>query len=224
MAEIVALVPARGGSKGIRGKNLVPVGGRPLLAWTVDAALESRHVTRTVVSTDSQEIAEVARSLGADVLDRPAELAQDDTPMQAVIDHALSQLAADVLVLLQPTSPLRRTEHVDQAVELLLGSGADGVVSVVEVPHALRPTSLMCLDAGRLAPLDPEAPLLRQLKAPLYARNGPAVVALRPGTRLYEGDWRAYVMEPRDSLDVDTPFDLELADLLLSRRVGRSAG
>jgi CMP-N,N'-diacetyllegionaminic acid synthase len=221
MADVVALIPARGGSKAVPRKNLAPVAGKPLIAWTLAAALGSRLVARTVVSTDSDEIA--AAVGGADVLQRPPELAADDTPMQAVIDHALSQLECDVLVLLQPTSPLRRSEHVDGAVGLLLESGADGVVSVVEVPHAFRPASLMRLESGRLVPLDPEEPLLRQQKAPLYARNGPAVLALRPGTRLYEGDWRAYVMDASDSLDVDTAFDRDLADLLLSDRSGRSA-
>jgi CMP-N-acetylneuraminic acid synthetase len=221
MADIVALIPARGGSKAIPRKNLAMVAGRPLLAWTLDAALASRLVTRTVVSTDSDEIA--AAVGGADVLRRPPELAADGTPMQAVLDHALSQFGCDVLVLLQPTSPLRRAEHVDAAVGLLVDTGADGVVSVVEVPHAFRPSSLMRLDDGRLVPLDPDSPLVRQQKAPLYARNGPAVLALRPGTRLYDGDWRAYPMDARDSLDVDTPFDLEVADLLLSGRSARTA-
>ena len=223
MADLLALIPARGGSKSIAGKNLAPVAGKPLIAWTIEAALGSRYVARTVVSTDSAEIAEAARSLGAEVLERPADLAEDDTPMQAVIDHARSELPDDLFVLLQPTSPLRRAEHVDDAADLLVASGADIVVSVVEVPHAFRPSSLMRLEGDRLVPLDPDAPLLRQQKAPLYARNGPAVVAFRREVDLYEGDVRAYVMDARDSLDVDTPFDLELADLLLSGRSARSA-
>jgi CMP-N,N'-diacetyllegionaminic acid synthase len=229
MAEILGLIPARGGSKGIPRKNLAPVAGKPLLAWTVGAALASRRLTRAVVSTDSDEIADVARSLGADVLARPAELAADETPMLDVIRHALGELrACDALVLLQPTSPLRRAKHIDEAVELLLDSGADAVVSVVEAPHAFLPASLMLLEEGRLVALDARAPLVRQQKAQLYARNGPAVLALRPerlGGGLYEGDCRAYVMDPRDSLDVDGPFELELAGLLLSSRgsAGRSA-
>jgi CMP-N,N'-diacetyllegionaminic acid synthase len=229
MGEIVGLIPARGGSKGIPRKNLAPVAGKPLLAWTVGAALASRQLTRTVVSTDSEEIAGVARSLGAEVIARPAELAADDTPMLDVVLHALGELdPCEALVLLQPTSPLRRAKHVDEAVELLLESGADTVVSVVEVPHAFLPASLMKLDEGRLVPLDRGAPLQRQQKAPLYARNGPAVLALRPerlGAGLYGGDCRAYVMNPRDSLDVDGLFELELADLLLSSPgpSGRSA-
>jgi CMP-N,N'-diacetyllegionaminic acid synthase len=221
----LALIPARGGSKGVPGKNLAPVAGKPLVAWTLEAALASRSIAETVVSTDSDEIAAVARSLGAAVLERPAELARDDTPMQAVIDHARTRLPHDLFVLLQPTSPLRRPEHVDGAVDLLVETGADIVVSVVELPHAFLPSSLMRLEEGRLVPLDPGAPLLRQQKAALYARNGPAVLAFRRDAALYEGDVRAYVMDARDSLDVDGPFELELASLLLSSRgsEGRSA-
>ena len=219
--DVLALIPARGGSKGIPRKNLAPLAGRPLLAWTLDAALQSRIVTRAVVSTEDDETAEVARSLGADVLARPPELAADDTPMQPVILHALEELGApEVLVLLQPTSPLRRAEHVDEAVELLLSSGADSVVSVVGVPHRYRPGSLMALDGERLVRLADDHAGTRQEKPLVYARNGPAVLALRPeriGADLYGGDCRPYVMGARESLDVDELFDLELAELLLAR-------
>jgi CMP-N-acetylneuraminic acid synthetase len=219
--DILGLIPARGGSKGIPRKNLARLAGRPLLAWTVAAAQESDTVTRAVVSTEDDEIAATADSLGAEVLRRPPELGADETPMRAVIDHALAELdATEVLVLLQPTSPLRRPEHIDDAVRLLLDSDADCVVSVVEVSHRFAPDSLMALDDGRLVPLG-ESATRRQEKRPLYARNGPAVLALRPdrlGSDLYGGDCRAYLMRPEDSLDVDGPFDLELAEFLLSRR------
>ena len=220
--EVVALIPARGGSKGIPRKNLAPLGGRPLLAWTVDAALSSRTVTRTVVSTDDEEIAHAAQELGAEVLDRSPDLAADETPMRDAIVHALDELlGTEVLVLLQPTSPLRRAEHVDAAVELLRSSGADSVVSVVEVPHRYRPGSLMALDGDRLVGLADAQYGTRQEKPVVYARNGPAILALRAetiGADLYGGDCRAYVMEQRDSVDVDEPFDLELAELLLAAR------
>jgi CMP-N,N'-diacetyllegionaminic acid synthase len=217
--DVVALIPARGGSKGIPRKNLVDVAGKPLLAWTVEAALASRAVTRVVVSTDDEEIAGVAEALGAEVLDRPAELAADETPMLEVVRHALGELGpTEVLALLQPTSPLRSAENVDEAVALLVDSDADAVISVVEVPHRFEPGSLMGIEAGRLVRLGDSAPR-RQDKPSLYARNGPAVLALRPdrlGDDLYGGDCRPYVMAPRESLDVDDESDLELARLLLA--------
>jgi CMP-N,N'-diacetyllegionaminic acid synthase len=219
----VALIPARSGSQGIPGKNLAPVGGRPLLAWTVDAARGAERVTDTVVSTDGEEIGDVARELGAEVLARPAGLAGNETPMLDVVLHAAAALGEpDVLVLLQPTSPLRRAEHVDAALRHLVESGADAVVSVVRVPHQFLPESVMVREGDRVRPVDPAAQLLRQAKADLWARNGPAVLALRmPGLAergFYGGDVRALEMAEEDSLDVDTPFDLRLADLLLAER------
>ncbi|MDQ3822052.1 MAG: acylneuraminate cytidylyltransferase family protein [Actinomycetota bacterium] len=218
--DVVGLIPAREGSKGIPRKNLVPLAGKPLLAWTVEAASASRTLTRTVVSTDWDEAAELARQLGAEVLGRPRDLATDDTPMLAVVRHALAELGRfDVLVLLQPTSPLRRAEHVDEAVRLLLESGADSLVSVVEVPHQFRPGKLMAIADGRLVRLGSDPPD-RHVGEKMYARNGPAVLALRPerlGDDLYGGDCRPYVMELLDSVDVDGPHDLELAEFLLTR-------
>lgn len=220
---VVGLIPARGGSKGIPRKNLVPLAGKPLIAWTIEAARASETLTRVVVSTEWEEAAVVARVLGADVLDRPPELATDETPMLDVVRHAVDALGpCDVLVLLQPTSPLRRPEHVDAAVRLLLESDADCVVSVVEVPHQFRPGKLMAVENGRLVRLGDEPPH-RQLDSPLYARNGPAVLALRPDLLvddLYGGDCRPYVMAPEDSVDVDGPLELELAEILLRRRAG----
>jgi CMP-N,N'-diacetyllegionaminic acid synthase len=217
--QVVGLIPARGGSKGIPLKNLAPLGGKPLIRWTLDAARATETLTSVVVSTDSDEIA--AAASGAQVLRRPPELSDDETPMRAVVEHALAQLGSpDVLVLLQPTSPLRRGEHIDEAVRLLLESGADCVVSVVEVPHRFGLESLMALEDGRLVPLA-EAAARRQDKQSVYARNGPAVLAFRPdrlGDDLYGRDCRPYLMRPEDSVDIDEPFDLELAEFLLARR------
>lgn len=215
----IGLIPARGGSKAIPRKNLAAAGGRPLIAWTIDAAHESASLARVVVSTDSDEIADVAGTLGAEVLRRPPELSGDDTPMAAVVAHALEELApVDALVLLQPTSPLRRARHVDEAVALFEATGADCVVSVVEVPHRYVPSSLMHSDGDRLTRLHADAPVLRQQKERLLARNGPAILVLRAtsiGDDLYGGDCRGYLMGERESIDVDSPYELELADYLL---------
>lgn len=231
----LGLVPARGGSKGIPNKNLVPLAGRPLLAYTAAAALASRRLSRVLLSTDSPTIAAAGRALGLDVpFLRPAPLAADDAPMLPVLQHvvetlAASGFAADVVVLLQPTSPLRRGEHIDRAIDLLESSGADSVVSVVEVPHQYNPLSVMTLDGGRLRPYATPTPATatvtrRQDKPRVYARNGPAVLAVRTavilGGSLYGDDTRPLVMSPRDSLDIDEVWDLELAELLLATRAG----
>jgi N-acylneuraminate cytidylyltransferase len=216
MADVLGLIPARGGSKGIVRKNVAPVAGKPLVAWTVEAARGAKELTRIVVSTDDDEIAAAA---GIEILPRPAELAGDETPMALVVRHAVDAFRPEIVVVLQPTSPLRRAEHIDAAVRLLVETGADCVVSVVPVPHRYEPEALMDVREGRLVPRGTARS--RHEKEEVYARNGPAVLALRAdrvGDDLYAGDCRPYVMEERDSLDVDTPFELELADVLLRSR------
>ena len=234
--DILGVIPARGGSKGIRRKNLAPLGGRPLIAHTCDAARGSRGLTRVVVSTDDQEIAATAAALGVDVpFLRPAALAADETPMLDVLLDLLSTLEQreryrpDVLVLLQPTSPFRRAEHIDAAVDLLVASGADSVVSVIQVPHQFTPTSLMRLEGDRLVPAgESQAPPRRQDKPVLYARNGPAVLAVRSEVilrqhALYGRDTRAFIMSRAESVDIDEGFDLQIAELLWAARdAGRS--
>jgi len=210
--------------------------GRPLLAYTADVARTSRRLSRCIVSTDDERIAEAARSLGIDVpFLRPSELASDDTPMLPVLQHAAREIArggaaVDVVVLLQPTSPLRRASHVDAAIDLLESTGADSVVSVVEVPHQFNPVSVMRLEHGRLRPLVDGPPITRrQDKPPVYARNGPAVLAVRTRVletgSLYGNDCRPLIMSASESIDIDSPEDLVLAELMLTR-VGerRTAG
>jgi CMP-N,N'-diacetyllegionaminic acid synthase len=239
--EILGVIPARGGSKGVPRKNLAPLAGRPLIAHTIDAARSSRRLTRVLVSTDDVEIAGVARSLGVDVpFLRPSHLAGDDTPILDVLVDLLRTLSArervdvDILVLLQPTSPFRRSEHIDGAIDLLTSSGADSVVTVVPVPHQFTPTSLMELRGDRLVALNGglastaaegagKSPTRRQDKPLLFARNGPAVVAVHARVlleqqTLYGSDTRALVMSREDSVDIDDSFDLRLAELMIASR------
>jgi CMP-N-acetylneuraminic acid synthetase len=161
---------------------------------------------------------------------RPPHLASDETPMLDVLVDLLASLAVreqyrpDVVVLLQPTSPLRRAEHIDAAVRLLTDSGADAVVSVVAIPHRFSPPSLLRLDGDRLFPwMDGPQPARRQEKPRLFARNGPAVLAVRTAVvaeqrALYGADTRGLVMSDEESLDVDSYFDLKVAELLMASR------
>lgn len=232
--SVLGVIPARGGSQAIPRKNLAPLGGRPLLAHACDAARDSRTLTRTIVSTDDQEIAAVARACGVEVpFLRPALLAADDTPMLDVLVDALTTLAAaegyrpEAVVLLQPTSPFRHAGHIDAAVELLQATGADSVVSVVPVPHQFTPTSLLRMEGDRLvAAVEGAMPTRRQDKPALFARNGPAVVAVRTRVvveerSLYGTDTRGLVMSREDSIDIDDSLDLEIAELLFAARSGR---
>ncbi len=229
MTNVLAVIPARGGSKGIPDKNLALLCGRPLLAYTADAVKGSRRITRAVISTDDARIADCARSLGLDVpFMRPASLAGDDVPMLPVLQHAVREMeqsgfTADVVVLLQPTSPLRRAEHIDAAVDWLERAGGDSVVSVVEVPHQFNPVSVMRIEEGWLKPfLDGPSVTRRQEKPRVFARNGPAVLAVRAdvvkrGSLYGDRSW-PLGMTPEDSLDIDTPWDLRLVESVLSAR------
>jgi CMP-N-acetylneuraminic acid synthetase len=228
ITNVLGVIPARGGSKGIAHKNLAIVAGRPLLAYTADAARASRRLSRVIVSTDDPVIADAARALDLDVpFLRPPELASDTTPMLPVVLHAVDAMGAggfvaDAVVLLQPTSPLRRAEHIDRAVELLDASGADSVVTVTDVPHQFNPVSVMRLEGDRLLPfLDGPQVYRRQDKPLVFARNGPAVLATRVDVvrrgSLYGDDSRALLMTPEESLDIDSQADLERLEYLLRR-------
>ncbi len=227
--RFVGLIPARSGSKGIPGKNIAPCAGKPLLAWTCEAALASRRLARTLLSTDSQEIAAAGRACGVEVpFLRPAALAADDTPSIDVMRHALDWLEssgerADALVLLQPTSPLRTSRHVDEAIMRFESGNADCVVSVVHVPHRFHPYAVMREAASGLVPYEGGDTVTQRQGLPvLWARNGPAVlvvsVAMLRRNQLYGGRTLGYPMAARESFDVDTPFDLELAAQLLAGR------
>jgi len=183
-----------------------------------------------VISTEDESIAGVARGLGVEVpFLRPAHLAADETPMLDVLTDLVASLERieryrpDVLVLLQPTSPFRRAGHIDAAVDLLTSTGADSVVTVVPVPHQFTPSSLMQLHGDRLVPCSEGGSTRRQDKPLLFARNGPAVVAVQ--TRivterhtLYGPDTRGLVMAREESFDIDDAFDLEVAERLMASR------
>lgn len=191
----------------------------------------SRSLSRTIVSTDDEEVAAIAKRIGADVpFLRPPHLALDHTPMIDVLVDALATLdrqegyRPDVVVLLQPTSPFRREDHIDAAVDLLISSGADSVVTVMQVPHQFTPESLMQLRGDRLDSfIQGTTSTRRQDKPVLFARNGPAVVATRSRVvlddhALYGADTRGVVMSREDSFDIDEAFDLKIAELLMVSR------
>jgi CMP-N-acetylneuraminic acid synthetase len=225
---LIGLIPARGGSKGIPRKNLAPCAGKSLLAWTAEAALGSQVFDRVILSTDNAEIAEAGRLLGLEVpFLRPAALSGDDALMHGVVSHAIAAARQggcrpEALVLLQPTSPLRRARHIVEAVDLFRRTGAATVVSVTRVPHRFVPSSLMRERDGQLAPFQGGdfGPTRRQDKAILFARNGPAVLVIRSDVidagKLYGDPTLGYEMDEIASLDVDTPNDLRLADLLIA--------
>jgi CMP-N,N'-diacetyllegionaminic acid synthase len=225
---VLGLVPARGGSKGVPGKNVRPLAGHTLLEYTARAARESSVLDRVILSTDSLEIADAGRRAGLEVpFMRPAALAADDTAMVLVIEHALGEIARhgwspDIVVLLQPTSPLRRPEHIRDAVAMLRETEADSVVTVVELPRHLSPDYVMRIDGGRLKPFLPEGARVtrRQDARPAYSRDG-TVYAFRRSTieqlgGIYGNDCRPLLIDTSDSLSIDSQADWDEAERRLA--------
>lgn len=126
---ILGIIPARGGSKGIPRKNIKSIGGKPLIAWTIEAAKQSRALDRCIVSTEDKEIADVAQGYGAEILLRPQKLATDKASTLSVLQHAVSQIPCDILVLLQPTSPVRRPALIDECVTEFIEKGYDSLAT-----------------------------------------------------------------------------------------------
>jgi CMP-N,N'-diacetyllegionaminic acid synthase len=229
---ILALIPARGGSKGLPGKNLRPLAGHSLIEYAARVARESAIVDRAVLTTDAEEIAAEGRRVGLEVpFLRPSHLAQDDTPMQPVIEHAVARLAEggfapEIVLLLQPTSPLRTADHLRAAVRRLRDSRADSVVSVVELPRHLSPDYVMRIEADALVPFLAEGARVtrRQDARRAYVRDG-TIYAFWTRTLVEQGSIYGarclpLVVNAEESITIDAPADWETAERLLRQRSG----
>ncbi len=229
MHRILAIIPARGGSKGIPRKNITPLAGRPLIAYTFEAARSSKLINRIILSTDDDEIAEVGRRNGIEVpFIRPRELAEDNTPTLPVIKHAVEFLeskqnyTADIIVILQPTTPLRKSYHIDEALTLLINNpDADSVVSVTEVPHHYNPYFVMKIEDELLKFYNSESVKYtrRQDLPKVYSRNG-AIYAfwlktLKDKNSIYGDICLPYVMDFEKSVNIDSVYDIKIAEYIL---------
>lgn len=235
---VLGLIPARGGSKGVPGKNVRAVAGKPLIAWTVEAARASRYIDRLILSSDDRGIIDLARTLGCEApFVRPSELATDEADSLSVVRHALAALPERYayLVLLQPTSPMRKAEDIDGAIEACVAGNATACVSVCEAEKS--PFWMMQLRENNvIAPLFPpdripdrrqDAPRIFALNGAVYVArtehliNGGTFLALegsREGFEAGAGSTLGYPM-PRDrSFDIDTELDLAIAEFILSKQ------
>lgn len=227
--RVLAVVPARGGSKGIPRKNLADVAGRPLLAWTLKAAQDSGVVDELIVSTDDAEIAAVARRWGASVpFLRPAELGRDEVHAVHTVFHALDWFEAthgtlpEVVLMLLPTSPLRRPEDIRACVALMQRPGTPAVISVTDLGKYLN--NLRYLDGDDLSLVDPSVDRngQRQTQRKIHAVNG-SIFAARPQLLRQHGTFHidgacGHPMDPQHSVDINSPQDLALARDALTRR------
>ena len=213
---ILALITARGGSKGLPRKNVLQAGGKPLIAWTIEAALNSRVVSQVVLSSDDDEIIAAAKAWGCTVpFRRPEHLASDTATSMDVVLHAIDEIPGfDYVILLQPTSPLRTTLDIDAAFEILKTEHAPSCVSVTEAEQS--PYWMYRLDErSKLHSLLPAGSMAqrRQDLPSVYILNGAIYIAridwLRKTKSFVTDETVAYVMNQRNSLDIDTPEDFE---------------
>ena len=226
--RLLALVIARGGSKRLENKNLLPLGGRPLIEWTIGAGLESEYIDRLIVSTNDYEIAAVAEKAGADVpFIRPQNLALDQTETIDVIRHAIDTLTLSgekfhYLLLLQPTSPLRTTQHINEAIELMLHTKSESVIGVTALEHPVEWSNVLP-DNLSMDEFFGESFCAGQSQSfpPRYRINGAIYLGkiesiLGQNSLFLNRGSVAYKMEQACSVDIDTKVDLLLAEALLS--------
>ena len=225
--KVLGIVIARGGSKGIPNKNVHELCGKPLLQYTAEAALSSQ-LSRVILTTECDQIEKVGRECGLEVpFKRPDELAQDDTPSLPVIQHAVKFLEDqgdrfDAVLTLQPTNPLRLPSDINGSIELLESTGADSVISFVDVGEKHPARMKYIEDEGRV--IDPpfgeqfEGQRRQDLK-PLYLREGSIYLTRRDvlmeGDSFKGEDCRAWMMPPERACNIDVPYDLTVAELMI---------
>ncbi|NUW68976.1 acylneuraminate cytidylyltransferase family protein [Vibrio coralliilyticus] len=229
---LLVIIPARGGSKGLPRKNILELAGKPLLAWTIEECLKCHFPIKVIVSSDDNEILEVAKSYGAETLKRPSVLASDTALSIPVMLHAVEALGSEsenypYIALMQPTSPLRRAKHIIEAYEKLLTEGASSVISVVEQKN--NPLKSFIIRDGCLRGIsNDEYPFMRrQDLPPTFAANGAIYITaqeeLCKSKSLMSSRVVAYEMNEIDSIDIDSSEDFESAEQIifsLSTQVG----
>ncbi len=223
--NIISIIPARGGSKGIPRKNIKLLNGKPLISYSIDASNSCSLIDGTYVSTEDAEISEISKGNNAEVIERPDELAGDDSSSIDVILHVLDYLEnkgelPDLFVLLQPTSPLRTSEDIEASINLFLESDCDSLVSVCELDH--RALLNFSLEDGFLVQNNNEALFnsRRQDIPTHYSLNGAIYITtpefIRKNKSFYSDKTIPHVMSKEKSIDIDTSFDFKLAEFLLN--------
>ena len=229
--KAIAIISARGGSKGLPGKNIRPLGGKPLIAWSIEHALAVKRIKRVIVSTDSEEIATVAREYGAEVpFIRPAELARDDSPEWLVWCHALSYLLETagalpgVMVLLPPTAPLRLAQDIENCLDEYEKNDADIVITVTD-SHRNPYFNMVKTNADGTVGLvnQPQSAIARRQDAPVvydmttvcYVANPKFVITHRG---IFKGRVKAVHVPSERAIDIDTLLDFQIAESLLNIR------
>jgi CMP-N,N'-diacetyllegionaminic acid synthase len=221
--NILAIIPARGGSKGIPQKNIKLWNGKPLIAYSIESANLSKYIDKVIVSTNEKRIEDISQTYGAEVIRRPEELATDDSPTIETLIHSLNLLKKnnyipDIVVLLQPTSPLRSAEDIDKAIEIFLNNDCNSVISVCLLKHS--PFLTLKIKNGYLNPLFQEKyfKTRRQDLEDLYAPNGAIFISTTKNFKKFRGFYiekmLPYIMPPERSIDIDTELDFKISEII----------
>lgn len=225
--KVLAFIPARAGSKGIKDKNIKDLKGKPLIAYTIEASKKSKYIDDVIVSTDGEKIADVAKQYGANVpFLRPEELAQDTSNVITCLIYTIEELKKqgkeyDIVILLQPTSPFRTNKHIDDALEMLINNNLDSLLSVTETDK--NPTLIRKLDnENKITPLIESNISLRQQMDKYYILNGAIYINYVKDIKLdryLKDNNYGYIMDKYHSLDIDEPIDLELASFYIDKNI-----
>jgi CMP-N,N'-diacetyllegionaminic acid synthase len=220
--KILAVIPARSASKRLPNKNILDLAGKPLIAWTIDAALKSNFVDKVIVSSDSEQILNISKDYGADTIKRPSYLANDSATTYDVINHTIqNEDKYDYVVVLQPTSPLRKNKHIDEALKLLIDKNADSIISVCETDHNPQWINTLPNDSSMNLFLSDELKNKRsQDLEQYYQLNGAIYICninklANNNSFFFEKQSFAYVMAPEESIDIDTIRDFLVAKLII---------
>ncbi len=226
--KIVSIIPARGDSKGLPRKNIIDLAGKPLIAYTIESSLTSKYITKTIVSSDDDEILDISVQFGAEILKRPAELAQDTTSSEAVITHVLNNIEHlneyDYLILLQPTSPLRSSKHIDSAFKQLLNSDADALISICHNDKKILKSFLLSSNGYLGGIVNDEYPFMRRQELPnVYMPNGAIYIIkvksfLRHETLLTKKTL-PFLMSNIISIDIDKMSDIVKAEKYMNNNM-----
>ena len=226
--SFIGIVPARGGSKRLPNKNLLYLAGKPLIAWTLEAALKSKYLDHIVVSSDKDEILKVARDYGVETVKRPKELATDSAKTVDVVRHVLESIKKEYnyIVLLQPTSPLRTERHIDESIEFLISKNADAVISVCETEYPPLWCNTLPEDLSMENFIRKEVVEKRSQDLPKYYRlNGAIYICksdelIKQKTFFLNKNIYAYIMDRKSSIDIDDETDFLLAETLIRNKKG----
>lgn len=223
--KVLGIIPARGGSKRMPKKNIIKLKGQPLISYTINAGLKSKKIDRLVVSTDDREIARVSKDYGAEVIMRPENLAKNETPTLPVIRHVIKELEKsnyfpDMVMILQPTSPMRTSVDIDKAIGMMLKKRVKSLVSVCPANENARWTYM--IRRGKIEPFTKTKKYRRkQTPTLVYKKNGAIYLAkkdtLMKNDKVFDRGSIAFVMPKERSIDIDEPIDLEMAEMLLRK-------